>query len=438
MADRDVSFTAEWTKNLEFRKDPNRAHRAAGDGYMPVEPRAPQRSHVESNGAEHSYYDISMLKAPVWGWEIATYFYLGGISAGAYLIAHAALRADSRRFSDVGRAGSYLSFLTLLPCPPLLIHDLGDPARFYHMLRIWKPSSPMNLGTWTLTAYSGAVTADVVKQYLNDHTRLDTGVVATLQKLMNNGTLLLLRDAAGAPLALLVAGYTGALLSCTANPLWCRNPWLSPMFTSSAIATGAEALSLTLDLTPSSDAPSPSSQKVLHRIATAAHAVEGIAMAGFMHHAGEKAQALRSGKQAAILKLSIGATVAAEALKALPTSNRMRKPIRMLASLLGLGGAFGLRWAMVHAGHDAAANPHTARLVSKPCKAPEEKTRMIAPDVHALGGRRLPRSPIAARKNSPTKSRSKSAFNPAPVSVTMRTPGHDAELAAGFPAAAKA
>ena len=36
----------------------------------------------------------------------------------------------------------------------MLVLDLGDPLRFHHMLRVFKPSSPMSLGTWSLTAYS--------------------------------------------------------------------------------------------------------------------------------------------------------------------------------------------------------------------------------------------------------------------------------------------
>ena len=35
-----------------------------------------------------------------------------------------------------------------------LVLDLGDPLRFHHMLRVFKPSSPMSLGTWCLSAYS--------------------------------------------------------------------------------------------------------------------------------------------------------------------------------------------------------------------------------------------------------------------------------------------
>ncbi len=116
--------------------------------------------------SEPSYYDIPMLKAPVWKWEIASYFFLGGLSAGAYILARMAERFGGEKFKDLTQAGTAIAAASVLPCPPLLIHDLGDPKRFHHMLRVWKPSSPMNLGTWVLTAYSGNLVVPTVRELL--------------------------------------------------------------------------------------------------------------------------------------------------------------------------------------------------------------------------------------------------------------------------------
>jgi len=54
----------------------------------------------------------------------------------------------------VVRAGYYASLLALLPCPPLLIKDLGRPERFLHMLRIFRIKSPMSVGVYMLIALS--------------------------------------------------------------------------------------------------------------------------------------------------------------------------------------------------------------------------------------------------------------------------------------------
>lgn len=94
------------------------------------------------------YYGLPHRKRPTWHWHIAWYFYLEGLPAGAFLLADLAALFGSDKLRPAVRAGRYAAFLAFLPCPPLLIADLGDPSRFHHMLRVFKPSSAMNLGTW--------------------------------------------------------------------------------------------------------------------------------------------------------------------------------------------------------------------------------------------------------------------------------------------------
>ena len=47
-----------------------------------------------------------------------------------------------------------IALVLLLTDLLLLVLDLGDPLRFHHMLRVFKPYSPMSFGTWSLTLYS--------------------------------------------------------------------------------------------------------------------------------------------------------------------------------------------------------------------------------------------------------------------------------------------
>src|SRR5437868_13152522 len=103
---------------------------------------------------EPSYYDYPVLKAAVWRWEIIWYFFFGGLAAGCYVIATIASLFGSKEDRAVVRTGYYLSLLAVLPCPPLLIKDLGRPERFLHMLRIFKVKSPMSMGTWGLVSFS--------------------------------------------------------------------------------------------------------------------------------------------------------------------------------------------------------------------------------------------------------------------------------------------
>src|SRR5712671_5144251 len=114
-------------------------------GYTPV---------PEQELEEPSYYDYPVLKAPTWRWEIIWYFFFGGLAAGCYVVASIASLFGSQEDRAVARTGYYLSLLSVLPCPALLIKDLGRPERFLHMMRIFKVKSPMSMGTWALVSFS--------------------------------------------------------------------------------------------------------------------------------------------------------------------------------------------------------------------------------------------------------------------------------------------
>src|SRR5437867_395864 len=93
----------------------------------------------QSLGAAHirprdAYRDVPILKRPTWNHEVAAYFFFGGVSAGAALIGSLAEVFGGERRKELARTAHYVSFATLIPCPLLLIDDLGMPSRFHHML----------------------------------------------------------------------------------------------------------------------------------------------------------------------------------------------------------------------------------------------------------------------------------------------------------------
>ena len=99
-----------------------------------------------------------MIKPPVWTWEVPLYFWFGGIAAGSSFVALACDLAGDHRSARIARR---VALGALVPSPPLLILDLGRPERFYNMLRIFKPRSPMSMGAWCLTVFGGLATAAV-------------------------------------------------------------------------------------------------------------------------------------------------------------------------------------------------------------------------------------------------------------------------------------
>src|SRR5947208_648291 len=192
---------------------------------------------------EASYYDFPVLKAPTWHWEITWYFFFGGLAAGCYVIASIASLFGSREDRAVARTGYYLSLLALLPCPLLLIKDLGRPERFLNMLRIFKVKSPMSMGVWALLSFSLFNGTTAVIQAAKDGL-LGKWWGARLLAALPQKLLAL----PGSGFALFIGGYTGVLLTATSVPLWSRSKLLGAIFLSSALSSSTALISLVMRL----------------------------------------------------------------------------------------------------------------------------------------------------------------------------------------------
>lgn len=336
------------------------------------QPRTQVRGPGAQSSGEPAYYNISILKSPVWKWEIATYFFLGGLSAASYTLARLAERAGGERYRILTRTGTYVAFAALLPCAPLLIADLGDRKRFHHMLRVFKPTSPMSLGVWLLTGYSGIVFTALLRERARERRSI-------LDRFRSRGliseTLSAVHDAVGIPIALGVAGYGGVLLSSTANPMWCKNPWLGPLFVCSAFSTGAAATSLAMAWRNDSNAGG----KLLDKIDTFARVGEVITLAGYLKYAGEGAKPLTRGSMKKHLGVAIGAIVAGEVIQHLPVPRQAKRLARVASALVTLAGGFSLRWAMVQGGREAAKDPRLARLATN-----QQKQKEMEPQISQI------------------------------------------------------
>jgi hypothetical protein len=179
-----------------------------------------------------SYHGNPVLKPPTWTWQVPLYFFVGGvagISAVIALVAHL--------FGNAGliRAALWVGFVGALISPPLLIADLGRPARFLHMLRVFKLRSAMSVGAWTLAGFSSAIGLAVVC-----HEVMLAGY--------GNGFLLLvgwLAEILAAFTGLILASYTSVLLGVTAIPVWSENRKLVPaVFLTGALGSAAAMLDL--------------------------------------------------------------------------------------------------------------------------------------------------------------------------------------------------
>ncbi len=100
-----------------------------------------------------TYYDLPALKPGHYGWLISTYFFAGGLASAAQFLATVIDLFGREEDRPMVRSGRYLALLGGLVSPPLLILDLHTPQRWYNMLRIFRKTSAMSIGSWALTGF---------------------------------------------------------------------------------------------------------------------------------------------------------------------------------------------------------------------------------------------------------------------------------------------
>ena len=95
-----------------------------------------------------SYYGRPILKEPVWKTpDVPGYLFLGGLAGASSVLAAFAQASGNRGLARTSKVGATAAIgLSTVA----LVHDLGRPARFLNMLRVFKPSSPMSVGSWLL------------------------------------------------------------------------------------------------------------------------------------------------------------------------------------------------------------------------------------------------------------------------------------------------
>jgi formate-dependent nitrite reductase membrane component NrfD len=146
-----------------------------------------------------SYYGRPVVKPHVWTPYIPVYFWIGGTAGAAALHAGIERAKGNGALANVQRDVALAGALT---APILLTLDLGVPLRFYNMLRVFKVTSPMSIGSWILVMFGGSITG------------------ATVFDVVGMKSLARTLEAVAAALGPALATYTAVLLSDTATPIW--------------------------------------------------------------------------------------------------------------------------------------------------------------------------------------------------------------------------
>jgi len=274
-----------------------------------------------------SYYGRQIVKTPVWkSPDVPLYLFMGGAAGSSAILAALADVTDRPTLTRVGRltagGGAILSVAAL-------VHDLGRPERFLHMLRVFKPTSPLSVGTYILSPFGAAAGATAAVELLGWFPRLKRfgGVVAALF---------------GGPLAT----YTGVLLANTAVPSWhAAHTQLPFVFGGSAMAAGG---GITMVFTPVEEA-GPS-----RKMAVTGAAIELAAMHKVESGHGIVSEPYRIGKAGKFLNAARTCTAAGAGLTVLAGRTRLGA---IASGTLLAAGSLLTRFGVFEAGLASAKDP---------------------------------------------------------------------------------
>jgi formate-dependent nitrite reductase membrane component NrfD len=281
-----------------------------------------------------SYYGRPVIKEPVWTPEIPVYFFtggLGGASAGLAFVA----RLRGRR--KLARAATANAFAGIAVSPLLLISDLGVPKRFLNMLRVFKVTSPMSIGSWLLTLEGALVTVTAAHEFLGLFPKPLARLAGGLSALL------------GMP----VATYTAALIGNTSVPVWHEGHKELPFAFAggSAMAAGAAAALLA----PNEAAPA-------RRLAMLGAVTEAASMELSKKSMGKIAEPYSTGAAGKLQKATIACAGTGTLLLVLAEARgggraRRGRGLGIAGSALMLAGSMLGRWTVFKAGFQSAAAP---------------------------------------------------------------------------------
>ena len=151
---------------------------------------------------------------------LAFYFYLTGLSAGSFVISVISTIGGKTEYKPIGRIGAVIAPILLMLAPMMLIFDLEQPFRFWHLFFYLNMKSPITYGSFLLTLYP-----------IN-------GIIYAWFLFGGNMKMAKLLGIVGIPLALATHGYTGFILALgKGRALW-STALMPTLFIVSAMVSG--------------------------------------------------------------------------------------------------------------------------------------------------------------------------------------------------------
>jgi DMSO reductase anchor subunit len=275
-----------------------------------------------------SYYGRPVIKEPTWTPEVPIYFFTGGFAGASAGLAFVARLTGREKLARVATANA---FAGVGVSPALLISDLGVPKRFLNMLRVFKITSPMSVGSWIISVEGGLLAVTAAHEFLGWFPR----------------PLARLAEALAAVFGMPLATYTAALIANTSVPIWHESRKELPFAFAggSAMAAGGAASLL------AGDEGGPG-----RRLAIIGAVTELVAVEHSKRSLGKLAEPYSTGKAAKFEKATMACAGGGAALLAYAELRRSRRA-GVLGSLLTLAGSMSGRWMVFKAGFESAKSP---------------------------------------------------------------------------------
>jgi hypothetical protein len=274
-----------------------------------------------------SYYGRQIIKTPTWKTpDVPLYLFLGGLAGSSAVLAEGAALTGNASLERVTRlaaaTGAGIGSV-------FLIHDLGRPMRFLNMLRVFKVTSPLSVGSFILAPFASLASAAA-----GSHV---TGFLPRLGRLAGVGAA-----AFGPPLVT----YTAALFSNTAVPAWHEAHRELPFVFAGSGAGAAGGLAMLL-------VPVPDSGPA-RNMALVGAAVETVAVERMKKRLGMLAEPYEQGPSGRLMTTASRLTAAAVALTLL---GRRSRPVSALAGLTLMAASATTRFGVFEAGLASARDP---------------------------------------------------------------------------------
>lgn len=327
---RPASDASREERLLEIRREAQDKGRVDTTGLRPVGAPFPVAS------PDTGYYGIPLLKKPSWTWEIPLYFFAGGAAGSAAVLALPArwIAHDHRLERDC----RYLAAVGTMASAVLLISDLGRPARFLGMLRVFKKQSPMSVGAWTLAVFGTCAAASALAKLVEQRFRFKP--VQTLGDVSAAISAL-----AGLPFS----NYTGVLIGASVIPVWNENVGTLPIhFGMSGLNSAVSILELM-----------GHQNHALNRLGMGASAVETLEGLNIELSRKPAMDPMKRGTSGAITRIGgllSGPLPLALRVAAAFTGRRRSRQLRKAAAVSSIAGSLLTRIAWFYAGYISAGN----------------------------------------------------------------------------------